>query len=187
MTATIYGTLVDAQAYVAERFGARYDAWAALNPTEQLKTLVNAADYLNRQKWIATADTFAERNAITDADGRLVFQISSYELGVLVNEDETITDLADQGTNISRVYAGGAGVDYANPTSVRTGSATQLPPLLQACRTHRWRRRSTGSNTKAATRRMRSTRPGRASSATPCSRASIRTRASSASARTTTW
>lgn len=129
-TATIYGTYATAAAYIADRFGTRYAAWLELDPTIQKQTLVNAADYLNRQSWADVANTFVKRDALVDAEGRLVFDLASYELAVLVADDETITDSDDQGSNIQRVDAGGAGVTYFNPTSAQRGTATRLPQIL---------------------------------------------------------
>lgn len=123
---TIYGTYADSVIYVDAKYGDAYRAWEALAVGDRKRALLSAAAYLDRQDWIDAYDTFAERDALQ------AFKDASYELAVLVVGDPDIVMLTDQGTNVSRVYAGGAGVDFANPTSARTGSAPLLPPVLMA-------------------------------------------------------
>ncbi len=125
VTATIYGTYAAATAYLSAMFGDAYTAWLALIPADQKRTLVAATRYLDRQSWTDDYDTFAERDALE------AFQLASYELAALVAEDPAVIAVTDAGSNISKVNAGGAGVEYFNPTSARFGSATKLPPILQ--------------------------------------------------------
>ncbi len=124
VTGTIYGTYAAAQAYIAARFGEGYTAWTGRTDADKKRTLISAADYLNTQVWVDAYDTFAERDALQ------AFVDASYELAVLIGDDPDLVQLVDQGTNVARVYAGGAGVDYANPTSSARGTATLLPPIL---------------------------------------------------------
>ena len=123
---TIYGTYADSVIYVDAKVGDSYRAWEAETVPNRKRALLSAAAYLDRQDWIDTFDTFAERDALQ------AFKDASYELAVLVVGDPEIVMLTDQGNNVARVYAGGAGVDFANPTSARTGSAPLLPPVLMA-------------------------------------------------------
>ena len=122
--AQIYGTFADATAHMSTRYGGAYAAWLELEADDQKRALVAAADYLDRQAWIVDADSFEKRDAIA------AFQKASYELGALIAEDDTIVTLLDQGNNISSVGAGGAFVNYANPTSAQRGTATVLPAIL---------------------------------------------------------
>lgn len=124
ITGTIYGTFAAAEAYVGASYGPTYTAWLALADGPQKQTLIAAARYIDRQVWIDDYDTFAERDALE------AFQLASYELAVMIAADPTVASKADQGSNIARVYAGGAGVDFFNPTSTRFGTATKLPPIL---------------------------------------------------------
>lgn len=121
-TETIHGTFALAKSYIAIMYGPTYDAWTAL-ATDDLKkkTLAAAVRYLNVQVWGADADTFAERDAIAE------FEKAQYELAVLIAADPNVIALADQGSNIQSVSAGGASVSYFNPT---TKNATKLPPIL---------------------------------------------------------
>lgn len=126
-TGTIYGTLAGAIAKIKSKFGARYRAWISVaTADEQKQTLISAADYINTRIWNSDYDTFAERDALQ------AFVDASYELAVLAYEDEDVLALPDTSSNLSRVYAGGAGVDFANPTSIAAGTAEQLPPILMA-------------------------------------------------------
>lgn len=123
----IYGTYTGAKAYIAFMSGAKADAWTGSTPDKQKKSLGTAARLLNAVKWTDTADTFAERDAIANADGKLVFQLASYELAVLVMADDALAEAANQGSNIQSVSTGGASVTYFNPT---TKNAPVLPPIL---------------------------------------------------------
>lgn len=124
-TATIYGTFVAATDYLSTMFGDSYTAWTDLEEADQKRTLVAATRYLDRQAWTDDYDTFAERDALE------AFQLASYELAALVAEDPAVIAVTDAGSNIKGVGAGGAFVDYFNPTSTQFGSATKLPPILQ--------------------------------------------------------
>jgi hypothetical protein len=123
---TILGSHADAVAYIGMELGARYEAWAGKDPTTQKKSLVKAVRFLNAQVWTEEADTFAERDAL-QVNGKYVFREAQYELAVLVVEESTVTDAADQGSNIKAVGAGSASVEYFNPT---TQGADLLPPIL---------------------------------------------------------
>jgi hypothetical protein len=122
---TIYGTLAEAVAYITAMYGDQYTAWLALSSDNRNRTLVAAARYLDRQVWIDDYDTFAKRDALA------AFKTASYELAALIADDPSVISVTDQGSNIARVYAGGAGVDYFNPTSASDGSAPVLPPVIQ--------------------------------------------------------
>jgi len=122
--ATIYGTFAAATAYLQTQYGDAYTAWLALAADDQKRTLAAATRYLDRQVWVADADTFAERDALE------AFQLASYELAAMVAEDPAVISTLDQGSNIQSVGAGGAQVTYFAPTSAKRGSAPTLPPIL---------------------------------------------------------
>ncbi len=133
ITGTIYGTFAGALAYLGGSFGDAYTAWLALSTADQKRTLIAAARYLDRQSWIDDVDTLALRDAyVLDDATTYPFQLASYELAAAVADDADVLVAPDTGTNVARVFAGGAGVDFANPTSVRGGTASVLPPILQA-------------------------------------------------------
>lgn len=121
---TIYGTFDDAGVYIDGQLGDAYRAWEALAEADQKRALLTAARYLDQQVWVEEADTFAERDAIA------AFQYASYELACMVADDPSIVTVADQGSRISAAGAGGAFVNFAFPTTVQTGSAQLLPPIL---------------------------------------------------------
>lgn len=129
-TATIYGTFAAATAYLSTMFGDAYTAWLALSTDDQKRTLVAATRYIDRQTWLDAYDTFAERDAFLDINSKLIFDLASYELAALVAEDPSVVTVADSGSNIKSVGAGGAFVDYFNPTSIRFGTASKLPQVI---------------------------------------------------------
>lgn len=120
-TEKILGTYDGAVAYVEPMLGERYEAWFALDETKRKKSLVNAVRFLNALLWGEEADTFEKRDAIA------AFATAQYELAVLVVEDSTVTDAADQGSNIQSMGAGSAQITFFNPT---TKNADPLPPIL---------------------------------------------------------
>lgn len=122
-TEDIHGTFAGAQAYVAIMFGDTYDAWTDLTDDQQKKTLAAAVRFLNRQNWAADYDTFAERDAVA------AFATAQYELAVMIADDPTVIQAADQGSNIQALNAGSAGITFFNPT---TDGADPLPPVLMA-------------------------------------------------------
>lgn len=121
-TETILGTVADAIDYIGMMLGERYDAWAALDPTKQKKSLVNAVRFLNAWPWSADADTFEKRDAIE------AFQQAEYELAVLIVEDSEITDDKNQGSNVQSLKAGSAGIAFFNP--IPDEDADPLHPVL---------------------------------------------------------
>lgn len=124
-TGQTYGTLAAATTYITAGLGEAYTAWLALAADDKKRALIGATRYLDRQRWVATADTFAERDAIA------AFPLACYELAALAGADPTVLTRADQGSNIASVGAGGASVTYFNPTSARFGSASKLPQAAQ--------------------------------------------------------
>lgn len=124
---TIHGTLVAARAYLAMMPGPAYDTWRSLvgagatADDAQKRTLAAAVRLLNAQVWSSSYDTFAKRDVVT------AFETAQYELAVLIANDPALPTLANQGSNIQSVSAGGASVTYFNPT---TKAAAKLPPIL---------------------------------------------------------
>ena len=116
---TIYGTFSGAKAFVDIMYGPSYDAWVAADDNTKKKTLAVAARFINSFTWLASADTFAERDALQ------AFVTASYEMAVLVFDDPTVTAAIDSGLNVRSVTAGGAGVEYF------AAAASKLPPVLQ--------------------------------------------------------
>lgn len=124
----IYGAnLAAASNYIGARFGDRYAAWLAL-ATSDLKgqTLVSATDFLDRLGLV-------DESGAAIGHGTVIAAVinASYEMAVLINDDPEIVELLDASSNVARVYASGAGVDFHNPTSTVDGSASLLPHVVQ--------------------------------------------------------
>lgn len=123
---TTYGTLAAAINHIDSQLGDQYTAWLDLSVDDRKRSLIGATKYIDRHVWVDDYDTFAERDALE------AFQLATYELAALAAEDSSILSAVDSGSNIKEVGAGGAFVEYFNPTSTLTGNATKLPPILQA-------------------------------------------------------
>jgi hypothetical protein len=120
-TEKILGSLDEANKYVGMMLGERYATWAGKDDTTKKKSLVNAVRFMNAWPWGSSTDTFDKRDAIT------AFKNAEYELAVLIVEDTEITDDKNQGSNISELAAGSAGVKFFNPT---LSGADPFPPVL---------------------------------------------------------
>lgn len=106
---TIYGTQAAAILYLQLMLGSRYDAWRALSSDDQKRALATVRRYLDRYSWISTADTFAERDALTD------FVNASYELAAIAAEDASILTGGDD--NVSSVSGGGVSLSFFSPAA----------------------------------------------------------------------
>lgn len=105
-TATIYGSLADARAYLGmERV--EWDlATDAEISTEMKRALVKATRYIDRLAWGPDYLTFADRDAV------VAIQQASYELAALLYDDDTALD-AFSTDGVSSISAGGDSVTYA--------------------------------------------------------------------------
>lgn len=126
-SATIYGTLANATAYISLMTGDVYTAWRALTlPDDQKRTLVTATRYLDRRTWNAdTAGSFATRDAIP------AFQSACYELAAIAASDPGVLSALETGSNIKTAGAGSAHVEFFRPTSVAAGTSSPLPDIVQ--------------------------------------------------------
>lgn len=137
-SATIYGTLAAAIAYLDTSSSDASVAFRALaaTPDEQKRKLVDATRYLNRLGYVDGYTTFAARDALDlgtgDADAAFPFRAATYELAALAVLDPDVLVVEDQGSNVSRVYAGGAGVDFFSQTSAQQGTAPTMPASILA-------------------------------------------------------
>lgn len=106
-TATIYGTLAGARAYL----GAERSEWDLASDgaitTDMKRALVKAMRFLDRLAWADAYDTFAERDAVTN----IVY--ASYELAALVYDDDTALEDASGAPEVTSISAGGDSVTYA--------------------------------------------------------------------------
>lgn len=140
----VYTGLVAARMYVAEMLDPKADAWLALEPNTQARSLRTATRFLDRQTWDGTATGLVGADVTTlqfpragllregvAVDSTTVpFEISeaACELAVLVASDPAIINKVDQGSNISSVGGGGGvAVSFFAPTSAANGTATRLP------------------------------------------------------------
>ena len=123
---TVYGNYAAGVIYVDSQLGDAYRAWETLTAPDRKRAMLSATAYIDRQSWIEAYDTFAERDVLA------AFVTASYELAALVASDPDVVAALDQGSNIARVYAGGAGVDFHFPTSPKSGTAPTLPPVIES-------------------------------------------------------
>lgn len=107
---TIYGSLAAALAYVDTVVGAAFRAWESASPDAQKRSLLSATRYLDRQGWIAAAESFALRDVIT------AFQEAAYELAVLVTADEGALS-TQGGSDIASISDNGGSVTFFGRTS----------------------------------------------------------------------
>lgn len=144
----VYGGLPAALTYLGATFGPGPSAWIALGPDEQGKTLVTATRYLDEQPWNGTATGLAGGTATelawprsgVEVDGQPIDPTvvppeivqATFRLAVLIAAEPDLVAAPDTSSNVRAVNAGGGtGVEFFQPTSVATGTATRLPPSVQ--------------------------------------------------------
>jgi hypothetical protein len=125
---SVYVTnLAAATNYVTGRFGTTYTAWLALVSDDKGRTLVSATDFMDRLslKDPATGAAIAYSSTIPAINN------ACCELAVLIADDPDVVAQFDAGSNIKKVNAGGAGVEFFVPTSPSDGSGDKLPHVIQ--------------------------------------------------------
>lgn len=116
-TATIYGSLAGARAYL----GAESEDWDVSADsgitTDMRRALVKARRLLDRLSYLDDYDTFAERDAVDlgtgGGDAAFPFRAASYILADLGRDDESIFGSAST-SDIASMSAGGASITYRN-------------------------------------------------------------------------
>ena len=113
----VYGSQAAAIIYWNGRMGPLAAAFKAKEGMdEQMQALVMAHDLLERQDYIATAATFALRDAIQ------AFQDASYQLAAMVLADTSVYTQETSGKNIKKIEADvGVSVEFFKPTLGITG------------------------------------------------------------------
>lgn len=129
-SARIYGTYAEAQSYLGSLFGEQYTAWLALTPDDQKRTLIGATRLLDRLTYTNDYAAFVDRDAEVWDDGiTFPFRFASYELAAAATDDPSVLGAPGSSPSIQRVYAGGAGVDFASPVDA-DDTTSGLPGLI---------------------------------------------------------
>lgn len=126
-TATVYGSLAGALAYL----GARTMAWDDVDEDETLwRLLVQARDLIDAQAWSSSYDTFAERDALDlgtgGGDAAFPFRAAAYLLAEIGRTDPSVLS-GSPDSNVSSISDGSASVSYFSPKSLARGTATVFP------------------------------------------------------------
>jgi len=140
VTYDIYGTLAGATDYLAGRLNTT--AWDAASSTNKSKALVTATRMLDRTTWqgeptssgqaLAWPRTGVYCNGVAVDSATVPTNIieGSYELANLMLANAEIEASTDAGSNIKRVQAGTAEVEYFRPTS-GTNDVGRFPTVVQ--------------------------------------------------------
>ena len=137
-TYDVYGTESGFKVYMAGRIGVTaYDS--ATNANKQ-KALVSATRWLDRQKWQGAKTSSSQalefpRTGLVDkygdevADDSVPTAVESacYELAYILLDDATKQDNADTGSNVKKVQAGSASVEFFVGSQ---GSGDIFPPQV---------------------------------------------------------
>lgn len=134
-TATIYGSLAGARAYL----GALFEAWDVANDsdvtTDMRRALVRAGRYLDRLPWAPAYADFAARDGLDlgtgDGDAAFPFRAASYLLANANYEGSVELGASTSSTDIASMSAGGASITYRNE-SASTSNLDVLPPDVLA-------------------------------------------------------
>lgn len=138
---TLTTALADADAYFVGRFGTT--VWDAATDDEKSKALVSAARWLDRLTWGGTLTdpttpqpmSWPRTNAnecdgVTPGTAEVPQRIleAQWELAQIILADATEQESAGQGTNVKRVKAGSAEVEFFE-NDVGSRRDTKLPPI----------------------------------------------------------
>lgn len=125
-TEEVYGTLAAANSYANKTFGAVAAKWRGLTDDDKGRTLVDATRYLDL---LELEDE--DGNAIGHDTAIANVLAACFELAMLIASDPAVKSALDAGSNVKKLDADGASIEYFRPTSVATGTATRLPVVVQ--------------------------------------------------------
>ncbi len=126
-TFDIYGTEAGADDYMKARWGS--EAWADADAADRRQTLVSATRMIDRENWIGQKTVSSQplefpRTGLTDKDGNpvdsatvpLAVEEANYELAFALLNDATVQEADNTGSNVKRVKAGSAEVQFFRAT-----------------------------------------------------------------------
>ncbi len=142
----VYGGITACDDYILGLVGAGADAYLALavGSDGRDRLLVQATRFIDRQRWLGIRNGFDgttlafPRDDLIDLDGTdasnaeqlaLVSQ-AAFEMVAVIAEDNAAAASQDTGSNIKRMKAGSAELEFWGPTSARAGTATKLPTAV---------------------------------------------------------
>lgn len=113
----VYGTQDRAEEYFAARLGATN--WSGAAFIDKGKALVTARRRIDRESFLGEKTVATQLPAFPrggDTDIPLNVEFAQYELALILLGDATQFERADQSSNIKRVQAGTAAVEFFSPT-----------------------------------------------------------------------
>lgn len=134
--------VADANEYMAARLGA--SAWTSASSNEKKQSLVSAVRFIDRavnwsgvQSDIVTPQPLqwprdgANCDGVSVTDGTVPdnFAAAEFEMALILLNDATVQNDSGTGSNIKRVKAGSAEVEFFTPT-IDTSSETRLPTVV---------------------------------------------------------
>lgn len=138
VTATVYGSLDGAVLYFNLALGG--SGWVAASSTDRQKALVSATRWLNRLGLVDPDTGAAIAPHATDVGVPVAVQEGAYELANAVLVDVEATAATSTGSNVKRVKAGSAEVEFFRATG-----GTPLPTVaFQLLRPYLVSQQSTG-------------------------------------------
>ena len=127
-SANAYYAVATAQAYFDNRLDVA--EWTSATTAEKEASLIMAAAIIDRQKYLGTksSDGYPRewgRDTITDKYGDAVannilppdFNLANFEMALAILKDNTVQTQTDSGSNIRKLEAGSASIEYFHSTS----------------------------------------------------------------------
>ena len=134
---SVYGSEAEAKVYFAASINS--ENWNSSDPNRRKKAQVSATRNFNRQRWEGTITVPGQvlawpRTGVTDLEGVAVdentipveVEEASYELALSFLTDATVEESTNSGSNLKRVKAGSAEVEFFKPTK-----GTRFPSKVQ--------------------------------------------------------
>ena len=133
--------VADADSYLAAKIGS---TWSTFTTLKKQQSVISAARMLNTAvEWTGTktvstqplawprdnATNACTSTAVTDGTTPDEIAFAQYELAQILGDDATVAASAGTGSNIKRVKAGSAEVEFVSST-IGTSQDTRLPPIV---------------------------------------------------------
>lgn len=142
----VYGGLTACTDYLLYAVGAGATAWRALTAggDDQKRLLVQATRWIDSFAYEGTANAFggttleiprddvtdANGDAMSNADQLALAERATFEAAAILAADNDAASAVDTGSNIKKLDAGGASIEFFRGTSAADGTALKIPFVL---------------------------------------------------------
>lgn len=142
----VYGGLDACDAFLSYSSSPGAETFRGLTSDERKRRLVDATRYIDRERWRGSANAAGGTVLAFPRDGLLTVEgapasneyqlarvsVAAFEMAAVLATDADAGTQVDQSSNIKRLKAEGAELEFFSPTRTSDGTATTLPPVVQS-------------------------------------------------------